>query len=113
MAEQYTPNLGQTPGDDARRDAIHLAVVPVVTRFSQAPGRRVGLTGRRVGNDYEVDTCVGEPVGILDPYRQGEVPAGGRCWLFLFPGTITGLRHVWSHPAFAVQVPQLVKEEPR
>jgi hypothetical protein len=94
MTQQYTPNLGQLCADDARRDAIHIAVAPVVANETLNAGDHVGLTERGFGT-------LSEPwVGIVDPFLAAPVERGQRFWLFLYPNTITGLRHVWSHPAF-------------
>jgi hypothetical protein len=77
------PNIGQPPGDDAKRDAIHVAVLPMVATNNLVPGQRLRN-------------------GIVDPFRTDPVILPGeRFWLFLYPGTVTGLRHVWTHPAFA------------
>ena len=74
--ENYVPNLGQPCGDDARRDAVHT--------MSMSP----------------------RAVGVLDPFRKDCIKAGSRVWGLLYPGTITGLRHVWSHSAFAIKTPE-------
>lgn len=44
----------------------------------------------------------------MDPYLRRDVAFGEQCWLFLYPGSITSLRHEWTHPAFpaAEMVPQ-------
>ena len=88
--------VGQLIADgENRRDAIHIAVAPVRAAHGMEPGTRVGLN--RDGSADE--TC--PPIGIVDPFLTHRVSVGDKFWLFLFPGTITGLRHVWTHPAFA------------
>ena len=99
MAEQYTPNIGQLCGDDARRDAIHFAVAPVEAGMDLRPGDHVGLTDGRASRGAKA-------IGIVDPFLKGEVKEGQRFWLFLYPNTITSLRHVWTHPAFTPRLPE-------
>ena len=92
------PRLGQLIEDgDRRRDAIHIAVAPVTAAGRLAPGQHVGLVEE--GNLELVGPC-DRPIGAVDPFLAAEVEPGQRFWLFLYPNTITGLRHVWTHPAF-------------
>lgn len=99
MDEHYTPNLGGTPDETARRDAVHVAVAPVIAGEDLPPGSRVNLLD---GKAYESTS----PIGIVDPFQRECVRKGERFWLLLFPGTITGLRHQWSHSAFATTPPR-------
>lgn len=86
--------LGTIIGEGAGRDAIHLAVEPVVAAQKLLPGEAVGfLTGGKVGK-------ISKPLGIVDPFLKGAVLPGERFWLILFPRQITSLRHVWTHPDF-------------
>src|SRR5262245_32401756 len=91
---QSTPLLGQPPGENDRRDAIHIAIAPVTASGELRPGQHVGpLPGGRFGG-------VEEPIGIVDPFLREPVRDGQLFWLCLYPYTITSLRHVWTHPAF-------------
>lgn len=41
--QNYTPNLGDLCDSDARRDAVHIAVAPVIAGQHLDPGYHVGL----------------------------------------------------------------------
>ena len=107
---EQAPQLGQLiENGDRRRDAIHIAVAPVTAAEQLAPGQHVGLI--EPGNLELVGPC-GCNIGVVDPFLTQQVEPGQRFWLFLYPGTITGLRHVWSHPAFTAAA-AAVKEKLR
>ena len=92
------PRLGQLITDgDRRRDAIHVAVAPVTAAARLVPGQHVGLV--QDGNTELVGPC-DRTIGVVDPFLAADVEPGQRFWLFLYPGTITGLRHVWTHSVF-------------
>lgn len=91
--------LGQLitePGAQNQRDAIHIAVVPVMASTDLRAGQHVGVSadGLRslVGS--------GDPVGIVDPFMPAGVKAGESFWLCLYQGSVHTLRHEWTHPAF-------------
>ncbi len=81
--------IGKIITSERGRDAIHIAVVPVVAGEHLDPGQHVGADGHS-----------DNPVGIVDPFLREPVRAGQRFYLFMYPGTITSLRHEWTHPAF-------------
>ena len=88
-----------------QRDCIHVAIMPVVcSQDWMSPGEEAKLlygTTDLVGRAGENNA-----IGIIDPFLKDAVRKGERCWLFLKPGTITGLRHDWTHPAIDnVQTP--------
>lgn len=87
--------LGQLIEGDAGRDAVHIAVAPVTAAEKLSPSEDVGLLadGLRAGRTPLKN-------GIVDPFLRSDVQPGQRFWLFLYPNTITGLRHEWTHPAF-------------
>lgn len=95
-----TLNLGQIIEGEQQRDATHIAVAPVVAFRSLAPGEHVGLNEKGEADNLNLET-----IGIIDPFLKARVMRGERCWLFLYPGTITGLRHEWTHPAFESVTP--------
>lgn len=70
-------------GRGAKRDAVHIAVIPQVNTTAQAlfPSMRV-------------------PGGIVDPFLTVPVNPGERYWLWMTPGSVTSLRHAWDHDLF-------------
>ena len=92
------PRLGELITDgERRRDAVHIALAPVTASRSLSPAQPVGFIEE--GNLELVGPCE-DNIGIVDPFLTGPVDTGDRFWLFLYPNTITDLRHIWSHPAF-------------
>jgi hypothetical protein len=76
------------------RDAIHVACTPVKAVTTLSPGQHVNAQG------YPIYYGEKTGVGVVDPFLKTDVYRGQTFWLFLYPGTITGLRHEWEHPAF-------------
>jgi hypothetical protein len=95
IATDALTTLGTILDDTAKRDAIHLAVIPVIAGEEMDAGQHVTV---RDGAAWA--TSVGEGVGIVDPFLTTELMPGERFWLVLYPRTIQSLRHVWSHPEF-------------
>jgi hypothetical protein len=127
--------LGVLLEPGAQRDAIHIAIAPVVAVETLKPGQDIGFAvegdmesvrackkvvqeigneGRRiVPHEGKAEASHGVPLGIVDPFLRGPVKAGQRFYMFLYPNTVTGLRHEWTHPAFpsAPSVPNMMDHE--
>lgn len=102
MSEQWTPNIGNIPDSQARRDAIHVAVAPVIAGERLTPGCKVG---KHEGLWLDWTGVKSPCTGIVDPFLSQPVERGELFWLFLLPGTVTSLRHVWTHPVFEPKAP--------
>ena len=85
--------LGTIINEKAGRDAIHLAVEPVIAAVKLYPGQDVGLV------KGQASPCE-NMLSIVDPFLKAPVQPGERFWLVVYPRQITSLRHVWAHPAF-------------
>ena len=81
-------------GDEVERDAVHMAVIPVIAGQQLHGGQHVGLNtnGEAVGE--------AEHIGIIDPFIKGYVKQGENVYLLMYPQTVTVVRHAWTHPAF-------------
>ena len=107
MSNHQDLKLGQLipPGANVVRDAIHIAVAPVVAGEKLKPGAIVHLSKDGIAFNYGKNAPDVSP-GIVDPFLDClYVHKGERFWLYLFPNTITGLTHTWSHPAFPDTAP--------
>jgi hypothetical protein len=92
--------LGMIHTRDEKRDAIHLAVMPVTAARALEPGEHIGVKDGRASNAYMPH------VGIVDPFLGNGPMNGDRFWLVIYPRKIQSLRHVWSHPAFPDELPE-------
>ena len=99
---QNVPNLGQLANEDSKRDAVHIAVAPLIAGDDLLPGHHVTVQD---GIAYRIYASSDKPHGVVDPFLVEPVRKGQRFWLFIYPGAVTSLRHVWTHPAFKVTVP--------
>jgi len=93
--------LGQLIDEAAERDAIHIAIVPLIAGDYLRPAEKIklkyGSTEIALSAEYDEKRAI----GIVDPFLPGyEVEKGKRFYGCLFPGTVTGMRHHWQHPLF-------------
>jgi hypothetical protein len=94
--------LGRVIKDDDKvgRDAIHLAVEPVVAGEKVFAGQDVG---RKEDGTFGTKGCP-KYLGIVDPFISVPVQPGEKFFLVIYPRNITTLRHVWEHPDFGPEV---------
>jgi hypothetical protein len=92
-----TLELGKLITSDEERDAVHIAIIPMVAGMDLLPGTHVRINQLKeaIETDYEKDS-----IGIVDPFLKYAVAEGQKFWLLLYPNTITSLRHDWTHPSF-------------
>lgn len=97
-------------GEQNQRDAVHIAVIPMLAADDLQPGEHVALLPGPEPRAYGVhveEWRDGErraknghgAIGIVDPFLVGYVKAGQYFWLCLYQGQVTTLRHAWTHPA--------------
>lgn len=92
--------VGQLIGSNAKRDAIHIAIAPVIATEELSAGEPIWFVP---GSTEKVESAMGEPLGIVDPWLKRRVLPGQRFYMWMTPNTITSLRHHWTHPAFGEQ----------
>ncbi len=88
-----TATIGTLLTENMERDAIHVAVIQAKSSRWLSPGEPVTLE-----DGYAYPCKRGEGIGIVDPFLTQKVKREERCWILLYPRTITSLRHVWTHP---------------
>jgi len=99
--------LGTIIGEGEKRDAIHLAVLPMVAMETMAPGEPCGPVPGGAA------PYAAEKLGIVDPFLSTSVKKGETFWFVLRPRLVTSLRHVWSHPAFTDEGGAITQAAPR
>ena len=102
------PNIGEkilsadvvSDGKMPERDAIHVAVIPLMAGESyMRSGEKVRLSLE--SHNVAMNGDYGNHIGVIDPFMEGSsLNEGDWFWCFLKPGTVTGMRHHWQHPSF-------------
>lgn len=118
------PELGKLIDKPVGRDAVHAPVFPAVCNGSLNPGDKLRIIrGKRVGDNYAVGWLPPtnkEYDAVVDPFLTDAIPPGASFYAVLRPGSVTGLRHVYTHPAlgpgpvptrFAPEQAQAAREE--
>lgn len=106
MSIETQAKIGKLLDKGEKRDAIHIAVLPVVCDMDMKPGSRVAV--ELVGDEYHAYVDKTSGIGVLDPFLSDQVTRGSRCYVFIDPLTVVGMRHDWSHPALEV-LPRVAK----
>lgn len=88
--------LGRLPDEESKRDAVHVAVIPMVAVEKLHAGQGIR---RVIGTADRAQSSI-VPVAIVDPFLKQPVYEGQRFWALLLPGTTTAVRHEWEHPSF-------------
>lgn len=91
--EETVRRIGKPLEGDAERDAIHVAVFPAVAGTTLHAGMSVKLE-----SGVAIPTRDEPRIGIVDPFLRQPIYEGERCYIFMNPGSITSLRHEWTHP---------------
>lgn len=96
-----------TEYEPAQRDAIHIAIMPVMTDEALSPGDHVKFVYGTTNRVRRAPDNKG--IGVVDPFLTVYIPTYSKVWMFLYPNTITGLRHEWTHPD--VDNPAIAKDD--
>ena len=105
VATDALETLGMIHETPQLRDAIHLAVYPVVAACNIEPGDDIGINENGLASPYAESLT-----GIADPFIGHTIMKGERFWLVVYPRQIRSLRHVWEHPAFPNSYVEEAKE---
>lgn len=99
--------LGTIIDGRQKRDAIHLAVEPVIAGEDFHPGTHINVI-----DGVAFYASPGSGLGIVDPFLLQKVNKGERFWFVMYPRTVHSLRHVWTHPAFPDEIGAVTEETP-
>lgn len=94
--------LGQLLRGAEQKDAIHMALAPIIAHRALQPGEHIGVKNGVESSD------VYEKIGIVDPFLKSVVRKGEKFYILLYQYSVTGMRHEWEHPYFVkVKSPEM------
>lgn len=92
-----TLKIGKIITEPQKKDAVHMAIAPCEAMHDMRPGQQVKV------ENGKASPIQGKGIGIVDPFLSTGPCTGDKFWVFLYPGSITSLRHDWTHPDFALE----------
>lgn len=93
--------LGMIHYKPEARDAIHLAVEPVVAGMRLMPAQHIGIVeGHAFPAGMDLAGTKVPYHGIVDPFLPRAVETNESFWFVMAPRMVQSLRHVWEHPDF-------------
>lgn len=95
-------DLTLKPSIESRKDAIHVAIIPLIAGENLSPGTYVSLNRetKQGVKSRAPDKNFSGPLGVVNPFYQGQIKKGEVFYLLLTPGTVMSIRHDWTHPEF-------------
>jgi hypothetical protein len=78
--------IGALASPHAMRDAVHVAICPMVAAELLSPGEHVSMEAGKA-TQSTLNPCI----GIVDPFLKAPVKEGERFYVWLYPGSITGV----------------------
>lgn len=100
------PVVGQkiTGTKPVYRDALHVAIIPLVAGEDMSPGQKIKLkspnTDIAVKYDPLKDNIHRDYIGVVDPMLHENVVMGERFYGFMKSGVVKGMRHHWDSNQF-------------
>ena len=93
---------------EAKRDAIHVGVVPVRAGGVLRPAQKVKVRADGLAHPALPTERF---TGIVDPFLFDQVGMGDLFWLLMAPGEVNSLRHDWDHEDLRpeVEAPQQIQ----
>jgi len=103
--------VGKILVGEHHKDAIHIPVMPVFADEIIVPGAKLAKSENPKKQGFRVKTAFhpSDAIGICDPYLRTSTRIDDQFLMFLFPGTVTNLRHDWTHPN--IKLPNAPKAE--
>ena len=93
--------------EQAVRDAVHIAVVPVNISQGCYAGSSV-----KIMNNTAYPCSENERIGIVDPFlSEAYIGENKKAFVFLNPGSISSLVHLWTHPDLDDEAAPAAKKE--
>lgn len=94
-------HLGMKLGKGIRRDCAHSPLLPVTAEVALVRAQKVVLRGiicPKTGYPVVEPAETAIFFGVVDPFLDEEIRPGDCFYVMVQPGTVTSLRHVWTHP---------------